>query len=355
MNLGEQIRERRRALGLTQEQMAAALGVTAPAVHKWEKGVTCPDVALLPALARLLEIDLNTLFSFHGEPTEEEMGGTLNEAARAIEAQGFAAGRAILLERLRNWPRSASLRQQAAMLLEGALMMSGLPEAEKAPYLAEIRDLYAEAAAGTGPDAGRARYMLAARQLAEERYEEAEATLSLLPENDQPDKRGLQADLWAKTGRREEAGALMEKKLMQQLQENQTTLLRLARWAAEDGEMERASAIADCARSESERYGLWAYSAWVVPLETAVAAQDKGEALRCLEGALTAVKAPWQAGDPRIFTRLTALYADAPRDVGNQFLGPLLAELETAPAYDFLRDDPAFQSLLARHRAARTP
>ena len=136
MNLGEQIRERRRALGLTQEQMAAALGVTAPAVHKWEKGVTCPDVALLPALARLLEIDLNTLFSFHGEPTEEEMGGILNEAARAIEAQGFAAGRTLLLERLRNWPRSASLRQRAAMLLEGALMMSGLPEAEKAPWLA---------------------------------------------------------------------------------------------------------------------------------------------------------------------------------------------------------------------------
>ena len=118
---------------------------------------------------------------------------------------------------------------------------------------------------------------------------------------------------------------------------------------------ERAAAIADCARSESERYGLWAYSAWVVPLETAVAARDKEAALRCLEGALTAVKAPWQAGDPRIFARLTALYTDAPRDVGNQFLGPLLAELETAPAYDFLRDDPAFQSLLARHRPARTP
>ena len=34
------IRERRKELGLTQEQLAGYLGVTAPAVNKWEKGVS---------------------------------------------------------------------------------------------------------------------------------------------------------------------------------------------------------------------------------------------------------------------------------------------------------------------------
>ena len=60
MNLGETILSRRRALALTQEQVAERLGVTPQAVYKWEKGLACPDVQLLSPLARLLQTDLNT-------------------------------------------------------------------------------------------------------------------------------------------------------------------------------------------------------------------------------------------------------------------------------------------------------
>ena len=42
MKINETIRERRLAKNMTQEQMAAALGVTAPAVNKWEKGDVLP-------------------------------------------------------------------------------------------------------------------------------------------------------------------------------------------------------------------------------------------------------------------------------------------------------------------------
>lgn len=40
MRMTEIIRERRIAKNFTQEQMAGYLGVTAPAVNKWEKGVS---------------------------------------------------------------------------------------------------------------------------------------------------------------------------------------------------------------------------------------------------------------------------------------------------------------------------
>ena len=53
MKINEIIREKRLAKGLTQEQAASRLGVSPPAVNKWEKGVTYPDITLLPALARL--------------------------------------------------------------------------------------------------------------------------------------------------------------------------------------------------------------------------------------------------------------------------------------------------------------
>lgn len=38
MPISKVIQERRKALGLTQEQIAEYLGVTTPAVNKWEKG-----------------------------------------------------------------------------------------------------------------------------------------------------------------------------------------------------------------------------------------------------------------------------------------------------------------------------
>ena len=69
MAISKVIQERRKALGLTQEQVAEYLGVTTPAVNKWEKGSTCPDIGLLAPLARLLKTDLNTLFGFYEDIT----------------------------------------------------------------------------------------------------------------------------------------------------------------------------------------------------------------------------------------------------------------------------------------------
>ena len=40
MKINEIIREKRRELSLTQEQIAEFLGVSTPAVNKWEKGST---------------------------------------------------------------------------------------------------------------------------------------------------------------------------------------------------------------------------------------------------------------------------------------------------------------------------
>lgn len=73
MKINQIIREKRKELSLTQEQIAEFLGVSTPAVNKWEKGSTYPDITLLPALARLLKMDLNTLLSFNEDLTDIEI------------------------------------------------------------------------------------------------------------------------------------------------------------------------------------------------------------------------------------------------------------------------------------------
>ena len=61
MKINEIIKKKRITLGMTQEQVADYLGVSTPAVNKWEKGGCYPDITLLPALARLLKVDLDRL------------------------------------------------------------------------------------------------------------------------------------------------------------------------------------------------------------------------------------------------------------------------------------------------------
>jgi len=63
MTLGNRIAQMRRQKGLKQEDMAEALGVSPQAVSKWENDMNCPDISLLPALAKLLEISVDELLS----------------------------------------------------------------------------------------------------------------------------------------------------------------------------------------------------------------------------------------------------------------------------------------------------
>ena len=59
--LGKRIVGHRKRLGLTQDQMAERLGVTAQAVSKWENDQSCPDITMLPRLAELFGISTDEL------------------------------------------------------------------------------------------------------------------------------------------------------------------------------------------------------------------------------------------------------------------------------------------------------
>ena len=61
MNIGNMILALRKQKNVTQEALAAALGVTAAAVSKWEKGYTLPDILMVCALADYFEVTTDEL------------------------------------------------------------------------------------------------------------------------------------------------------------------------------------------------------------------------------------------------------------------------------------------------------
>ena len=59
--LGKRIAAARKRLGMTQDQLAEQLGITAQAVSKWENDLSCPDITILPKLADIFDLTIDEL------------------------------------------------------------------------------------------------------------------------------------------------------------------------------------------------------------------------------------------------------------------------------------------------------
>lgn len=86
MSLSANIKRLRLARELTQEQLAARLGISAQAVSKWETSETYPDGTLLVPLARELGVSLDVLFD-NDVVSMADISGRILALIRDTEAQ----------------------------------------------------------------------------------------------------------------------------------------------------------------------------------------------------------------------------------------------------------------------------
>lgn len=126
-HLNQKITECRKQQGLTQEQLANSLGISAGAVSKWENGNTSPDISLLAPLARALHITLDELFDFHEQPSREQISKIKTEIRTCMLQESFAKGEQLLNQYLKEYPSSPALK-----LCAGTLLFMYAPLAENA-------------------------------------------------------------------------------------------------------------------------------------------------------------------------------------------------------------------------------
>lgn len=62
----KEIREARKAKGLSQDQLAKMIGVTQGAVAQWENGLTHPSFEVLPKLSAALGVTVDELIGKAG-------------------------------------------------------------------------------------------------------------------------------------------------------------------------------------------------------------------------------------------------------------------------------------------------
>ena len=92
MHIGEQIRTLRSQKKITQEILAAEMGVTVGAVSKWESGTTLPDVQMLCSLADYFKVTTDKLLgrAYKGSFAVCDDAGFIRETIKGIlEKEGY--------------------------------------------------------------------------------------------------------------------------------------------------------------------------------------------------------------------------------------------------------------------------
>lgn len=85
INCADVIMEERRKRGITQDELAAHLGVVKATVSKWETGVSYPDIAMLPLMATFFDISIDNLMGYTPQMSDTK----INELYQRL-AQDFA-------------------------------------------------------------------------------------------------------------------------------------------------------------------------------------------------------------------------------------------------------------------------
>lgn len=67
MSFNEALKKARKAKGLTQDDVAQALGAKNTTISNWENGVSRPDVDTLVLLCRLYEISPNDILEYYND------------------------------------------------------------------------------------------------------------------------------------------------------------------------------------------------------------------------------------------------------------------------------------------------
>lgn len=352
MPMNQVIQEKRRALGLTQEQVAECLNVSTPAVSKWEKGATCPDVALLSQLARLLKTDVNTLLCFREDLTGKDIAAFCKEVSELFHSSGFAPAYALAVQKIREYPHNETLLHTMVLQLDGLLGLSDLPDAEKQPYANQLEDWYRRLA--DSPDQkirNVANFMMVSRCIRRGDYDRAQEVLDTMPDRKEiteniADKLFLQIQIYQHQGRADKAAGDLQRALFSAVNKMLLLLGRLADMELAAGNSDGAKIAAEKARQAAKLFEVPNHGALAASLSIAQAEQDADACMELLSMMLAAVAAPWNMLNTSLYWRAAQ---SVPQNSGSM-LPAVLASLERDPAYDFLRDRADFKAMMAEYR-----
>lgn len=257
MTIGKVIRKYRKLANLTQEEMAVRLGVTAPAVNKWENENSCPDITLLAPIARLLNISLDTLLSFQEDLTEQEIIDLVEQAAQIMKEKSYEEVFRWMKQVLEQYPNCEPLSLNFAAILDAQGIFQGVSEQEK--YEKFICGWYERALDSKDENIRtKAADALTNFYLRKKQYDRAEKYLEYLSLQN-PEKKRKKAQICAETGRLEEAYKVYEELLFSDYMRASVELQGIYMLALQENDRERAHRIVEKQKELAHCFEMGAY------------------------------------------------------------------------------------------------
>ena len=345
MRIHEIIREKRLEQKMTQEQLAEKLGVSAPAVNKWEKGASYPDITILPPLARLLGVDLNTLLSFQEELTKEEVDQFVGELYQVIPEKGFQAGYEMGMEKLAEYPTCDYLWYMTALTLEGAVMM--FVPAEYESYTEKFEKIYEKLTDSKNAEIAEiSKQMLISKYMSNKDYEAAEALLDSIPKK-HVNVNQLRANLYKEQGKLEEAGELYEGKLLTAAQDMEMAMMGLMEIAVEEGRIEDAEYILKKAQMIVDVAEQWEYGKYSNEWDLAYLTKDIPRCMKTFEGMMREVENMWELPKSPLYrySKRKSEYSSFWEQMKKSLVQWVREDAEAG----FLRESPEFMEMLKQY------
>lgn len=345
------IQEKRKLLGLTQEQVAEYLNVSTPAVNKWEKGVTSPDISFLAPLARLLKTDLNTLLCFREDISQQEISLFCKEISEIVQSKGIGEGFIAAEQKIHEYPHNETLLHCLTFQLDGLLTLSGLPSEEMCSYEKIILSWYHHLAESNDTKiSNSANFMIVSRLIRRGDYDKAQEVLDLMPDKEDmissiANKLMLQVNIYQQQGKTEKASQDLQNALFVALNKVQILLCKMIDIELISNNMNAAKEIANKASEMTDFFDLWKYNSFLPLLQIAVAEKNPDNCIYLLRKMLAEMLVPWDIGSSPLFCRI-AITSNS-----KQMLPAILTELERGDSeYSFLQNCDEFRELIAEYK-----
>lgn len=342
MNIAEVIRKYRKEAGMTQEEMANRLGVTAPAVNKWENGNSKPDIELLAPIARLLHISLDTLMSFHEELTPSEIGEIIREMDTMFVSEGFETVYEWAADKIKEYPNCNMLIWQLVVMLDARRLTDVTIDSEK--YDEQINAWYELVLKDEDEKIKRhAADSLFGFYLRKKEYVKAEGYLQYFSDND-PMKKIYQGRLYKEQGDKENAYKTFEDIVLSAYHTLNFAFSLMTGLALEEGDIQEARYLAEKMGAIAGIFEMGKYHECASMLDVVCAEKNVEETYHIVEQLLTSVDSLCDFQKSRLFQHMK--FNEQKSSFTENLKEKLLEGFRNSESFGYMKGDMAWEDLL---------